>query len=115
MKKTLLPAALLLSTLLAALYVFQRPLLEACCGSEYRHFDSPDGRYRIVVTALPQLFALPGSAGDAPGIVRLQSGDGRVLERAPVEMVQNIQQIDWGERQVHIKLFADWPLPARSD
>lgn len=79
---------------------------------EYRVFDRPDGRYRVVVLRQQVwLAAMPGQAGDAPGVVRLIDGKGKLLDEAPVEMVQLVEQVDWGDRTAEIPLIAKWELP----
>lgn len=78
----------------------------------YRTIVSPDGKYTLVVYRLPQFrMAFPGQAGDAPGYVRLFDQSGKVLEEKDIEMVENIDQVEWEKTTVHIKLFADWRLP----
>jgi hypothetical protein len=89
-----------------SLYVARRALAE-----EYTTIWSPDARYKIVVYGYPMLPAMPGQGGDASGFVRLYDKDGRVLEEKDVDMVQLIEQVDWEEGKVDIKLFAKWALP----
>lgn len=81
--------------------------------TEYRTFNSPDGRYKIVVYRVPETSAtMPGQAGDAPGPVCLyETANGKLLNEKRVEMVQVIDQISWSATNVDIKLFADWKLP----
>ncbi len=60
----------------------------------------------------PQWPALmPGQAGDAQGMVRLYDRHGRLLQETQVDMVQLVDQVDWTESMVRIKLIAEWPLP----
>ena len=54
---------------------------------------------------------MPGQAGDAPGKVRLYDQNGTLLHEADVAMVQLVDQVEWGERSVRIKLVAEWELP----
>lgn len=78
----------------------------------YRTEVSPDQRFKLVVYRTPRFVAFPGQSSDAPGQVRLYDlKTGTVLQQKSVEMVQLIDQIEWSDRQLHIKLFADWPLP----
>jgi hypothetical protein len=80
--------------------------------SEYAIFTRPDGNYRVVVlrrTVWPAM--LPGQSGDAPGMVQLQDRRGRVLHQVDVEMVQLVDQVEWPDRKVEIKLVAEWDLP----
>ncbi|MDA8457155.1 hypothetical protein M4R22_20555 [Acidovorax sp. GBBC 3334] len=83
-----------------------------CCSSVYKTFTSPDQRFQIKVfqTGWPWP-VLPGSAGDAPGFLRLQTHDGKTLHEQDVEAVQLVDQIHWEPRRVEIKLIADWELP----
>lgn len=78
---------------------------------EYRSFPSPDGRFRIVVLRAPMPAAMPGQAGDAPGVVRLYDSNGKLLHETKVEMVQLVDQVDWQSGRVAVKLVADWELP----
>lgn len=54
----------------------------------------------------------PGSAGDAPGFVRLQTWEGKVLQEQDIEAVQLVEQIRWSPTSVDIPLIAEWPLPS---
>ena len=82
-------------------------------AQKYNWYASPDGRFKVVIFSVPSLrFAMPGQGGDAPGFVQLiDTKTGRVLHERNVDMVQNIDQMDWSPDSVHIKLFADWVLP----
>ncbi len=79
----------------------------------YRTFERPDGAFRIVVLRRPLSFAMPGQAGDAPGIVQLVNRKGQVLRQTEVEMAQFVNEntIEWSRNAVHIKLVVDWTLP----
>ena len=57
---------------------------------------------------------MPGGSGDAPGFVRLYDKDNRILEEKDVELVQLVDDVKWSGSSVHIKLFADWTLPSKS-
>jgi hypothetical protein len=88
------------------------PYARRHAATEYRVIPSPDGRYKVVIYSLPQLFPVgPGQGSDANGFVQLQDQEGHVLQEKDVEMVQNIDQIYWGPGKVDIKLFAEWTLP----
>ncbi len=83
-------------------------------ATEYASFPSPDGRYRVVVLRTPAWPSVtPGQAGDAPGKVRLYDREGKLLREADVPMVQLVDRVEWTDTLVHIKLVADWKLPAR--
>jgi hypothetical protein len=80
--------------------------------SVYATFTRPDGHYRVVVlrrTVWPGM--MPGQGGDAPGTVRLLDRQGKVLRQAAVEMVQLVDQVEWSDRKVYVKLVAEWELP----
>lgn len=82
----------------------------------YRTEVSPDQRFKVVVYRAPMDRALPGQSSDAPGLVRLyDQKTGKVLQQKNVEMVQLIDQFEWTATHLHIKLFADWPLPEDLD
>ncbi len=83
-------------------------------SEEYSSFTRPDGKYRVVVTkksSLLNLRAGPGSGGDAPGLVRLYDQQGKLLQETKVEMVQQVEAVEWPAKGVYIKLVADWVLP----
>jgi hypothetical protein len=107
-RRRLALAALLCCVVIAAgaiTYARLRP-------SEYATFTRPDGNYRVVVlrrTVWPAM--LPGQSGDAPGTVQLQDRRGRVLHQVDVAMVQLVDQVEWSDRKVDIKLVAEWDLP----
>jgi hypothetical protein len=49
-------------------------------ASEYQAFESPDGRFRVVVYSFPSPAPMmPGQGGDARGFVRLYDLSGRLL------------------------------------
>jgi hypothetical protein len=80
--------------------------------SVYTTFTRPDGKYQVVVlrrTVWPA--AMPGQGGDAPGTVQLRNRGGAVLRQVDVEMVQLVDQVEWADRKVLIKLVAEWDLP----
>lgn len=86
----------------------------AGCGGEERYasFTRPDGAYEVVVFRTSASGGrMPGQAGDSPGVVRLYDRRGRLLEEAPVEMVQLVEEVDWADGRARIKLVADWELP----
>ena len=99
---------------LAGLLLFNSGVRKLCCASEYQIFTSPDGEYHISVyriTVFPMM--MPGSAGDAPGFVRLYDNYNNILEEQDVDMVQLVDDIEWSEDKVNIKLFAEWDLPRK--
>lgn len=103
--------SLLLATLFLTVPAWS---LVSCSSTEsiYRTIDSPDGNYKIVVSASPLFFStMPGQGGDAPGYVRLYDKQGRLLQEKEIDMVQNIDQVHWADKKVYIKLFAEWELP----
>ena len=78
---------------------------------EYNTILSPDGKYKLVVygtKVFPMI--MPGAAGDVPGFVRLYKADGVLLNQKDVDMVQLIDEVEWDEKKVYIKLFAEWRL-----
>nr|WP_086938618.1 hypothetical protein [Thaumasiovibrio occultus] len=107
-RKTRLVFAVALLVLIASSY----PFIVRQFADEYQRIPSPDGQYSLVIYRQPQLFAMPGSAGDAPGFVQLVNSNDVVLQEQPVEMVQLVDQIAWQPDSVNIKLIATWPLPA---
>ena len=81
----------------------------------YASFERPDHHYQVVVlrkgSGWPGGVGRPGQSGDAPGEVRLVDRSGHVLESSSVDMVQVVDNVDWQDKHVVIKLVADWPLP----
>ncbi|MFL6229659.1 MAG: hypothetical protein ACJ741_12880 [Pyrinomonadaceae bacterium] len=108
-------AARLLAALVCALVVAAISLYSArhALASEYKTFQSPDGKFKVVVYSYPMLISSVGGAGDAAGFVRLYDSRGHVLEEEGVEMVQLVDQIEWEKEKVDIKLIAEWRLPAQ--
>src|ERR1700683_1254519 len=103
--------------LLAALAVFA--LLAAAGGwwqarrlKQYEVLQSPDGRFEVVVyrrSIWPS--SMPGQAGDAPGVVKLFDRSGHLLDEAPIEMVQQVNDIQWSAGRVALPLVFDWKVP----
>jgi hypothetical protein len=83
-----------------------------CKADLYRTFERPDGLYSVEVWRQPQIFAMPGQAGDAPGTLRLLNAAGRKLAETSVEMVQLVQRVDWSGGHARIDLIVDWDLAA---
>jgi len=84
-----------------------------CCSTVDKTFSSPDERFQIAVFRLGVPWPMfPGSVGDAPGFIRLQTWDGRVLRERDIEAVQLVEQIRWSPTSVDVPLIAEWPLPA---
>jgi hypothetical protein len=77
---------------------------------EVRRFTSPDGRHALVVYRRPLVFAPPGQASDAPGVIILETAAGEELRRQNVEMIQLVSQPEWTPDRVEMKLLLDWPL-----
>ena len=92
-----------------------RPFQAFCCAKEWRRYPQPNGPHAIVVYRLPQWFALPGSGSDAPAVVRLETGNGEVLESTEVELLLSVGVPEWRNGRVEIKLIADWLVPSPSD
>ena len=81
-------------------------------ASEYQAFESPDGRFRVVVYSFPSPAPMmPGQGGDARGFVRLFDRSGRLLREEPVDRVQRISSLRWENGQLEIPFFAVWDLP----
>ncbi|MCG8518671.1 MAG: hypothetical protein MI794_11830 [Pseudomonadales bacterium] len=109
MIKKYIGAGILAFALSASLYIFYFPIKKACCSNIYRTFQSPYNEHKVVVYSVPVLpMMMPGSAGDSPGYVQLQNSSGHILEEKRVDMVQLIDDVQWSDDSVYIKLFADW-------
>ena len=103
----LLAVLIALALVAASLYFLRR-----AAAGEYRTFNSPDGRYKVVVYRYPTPYAMmPGQSGDAPGFVQLHDSRGRSLAEAGVEMVSAVDRVDWEDGRVSVKLVAEWQLP----
>lgn len=81
-------------------------------GQEVRRFESPDGRYAVVVRldSKSEGPITPGSSGDRQGFVQLVNSQGKILKQASVDMVGRIDQVLWKEDQVEVKMVATWQL-----
>jgi hypothetical protein len=84
--------------------------LRSSCDHEWHRYRQPDGDHAIVVYRCTQRFALMGQAGDAPGVVKLVHGQGRVEQTTSVEMVQDVSEPEWSPGHVNVKLIADWTV-----
>ncbi|WP_426357550.1 hypothetical protein ACPUVO_13960 [Pseudocolwellia sp. HL-MZ19] len=73
---------------------------------------SPDKSYRIELFSYDNIFSvMPGSsAGDEAGYIRLYNKDNKLLNEKEIEMLQLVETVDWSNKQVNIKLIADWDL-----
>lgn len=99
--------ALVVLGLAGSWFVFKSQTLE-----EYASFTRPDGNYKVVVlrkSTWPSV--MPGQAGDSPGKVQLFDRNQKLLHETDVEMVQLVENVDWGQKRVTIKLIAEWDLP----
>lgn len=106
-KRALLAAFAVLASFTAALGWWQTHRLK-----QYQVLQSPDGRFEVVVyrrSIWPS--SMPGQAGDAPGVVKLFDRSGHLLDKAPIEMVQQANDIQWTPGHVALPLVFDWKLP----
>ncbi|MEP6502339.1 MAG: hypothetical protein ABJD97_03340 [Betaproteobacteria bacterium] len=80
---------------------------------EVASFERPDHHYKVVVVRRATWWhaAMPGQAGDAPGLVRLYGRSGSMMQQARVDRVQVVDGVEWQDRRVVIKFVAEWPLP----
>lgn len=81
-------------------------------GQEVRRFESPDGRYAVVVRLDLKADApiTPGSSGDRPGFVQLIDKRDKILRQKPVDMVGRVDQVFWEKNEVVVKMVATWKL-----
>ncbi|HEY3741778.1 MAG TPA: hypothetical protein VGL53_18130 [Bryobacteraceae bacterium] len=78
----------------------------------YETLESPDHRFKLMVYRKPIWpSSMPGQASDAPGIVRLYDGSGRLLNEAPVDMVQQLNDVEWSADHVDVPLVFNFKLP----
>jgi len=108
-RKKLLIGVVLVVFLLAAVVAVRIAIL--LLPKVYWTDESPDGRYQIVVYRIPMMMAMPGQGSDASGYILLMDSSGRVLEGTNVGMVSIVEQPEWSQDRVYIKLMADWELP----
>jgi hypothetical protein len=102
----------LVTSALAVGFAFFLYSVDGRRGTEYRIFRSPDGRFSVVIYSSNRLLPImPGQSGDPPGVVCLRDATGETLASEKVEMVQNVDQVNWSKTNVHIKFVADWKLP----
>jgi hypothetical protein len=84
-------------------------------GGRYAEFSSPDGLLRVVVTREASWGGVaPGQGGDAPGVAELVDETGRVLQRAALSSVNQVQDVTWDGAEVRFTPFIHWALPPRS-
>ena len=109
-----LAALLVVAALASCAWLFLTPNgRKLCCSAIYKTFVSPDERFYVSVFRLGVPWPMfPGSAGDAPGFIRLETWDGRVLHEQDIEAVQWVEQIRWSPTSVDVPLIAEWPLSA---
>ena len=98
--------------ILCAIWMFQETTI--------RVSNSPDERYSIAVIrrSLNVLPVMPGQSSDVECFVELRKENKQVIIRKDVDMVQDIEQIQWGDREVWInphcaisydgKIIGDW-------
>lgn len=81
-------------------------------GQEVRRFESPDGRYAVVVRLDLKADApiTPGSSGDRAGFVQLIDKRDKILRQKSVDMVGLVDQVFWGKNEVEVKMVATWKL-----
>lgn len=78
---------------------------------EYQVLQSPDHRFRLVVYRRPIWpSTMPGQGSDAPGVVRLYDESGRLLNEAPMGMVQQIVDVQWSVDRVEVPLVFSFKL-----
>jgi hypothetical protein len=81
-------------------------------AEKYRTYNSPDGRFQIVVFRRPNVVAMPGHSSDASGYFQLREvGMNRILQEREMEMVQLVDRVEWSATNVNVGLLADWKLP----
>ncbi|MDA8451931.1 hypothetical protein M5C97_07160 [Acidovorax sp. NCPPB 3859] len=109
-----LAAIIAIASLASCAWLFLTPSgRKLCCSNVYKTFVSPDERFQVAVFRIGTPWRMfPGSVGDAPGFIRLQTWDGRVLHEQEIEAVQLVEQIRWSATSADIPLIAEWPLPA---
>lgn len=79
-------------------------------GNQHAVYESPNKDYFIVIYRIPMEFSMPGGASDAPGIVCLYNAKGEMLKEKKIEMIQLMEKPEWSDKNVSIKLFADWDI-----
>ena len=103
-RTAILAVLLVLAALLTAIGLRPKEVRNA----EYRR---PDGHYSIVVYRRPSWFAMPGQGSDAPGRVVLVDAAGRELQTMPIDLVQIVDSVEWGEKVVSARAVFEWRLP----
>lgn len=78
---------------------------------EHARYESPDGRFQVIVYRKPMLVTAPGQGSDAPGTVVLVGPNRNVVRRQPIKMVQLASEPVWTKARVSMKLQFDWELP----
>jgi len=88
-------------------------------GQEVRRYPSPNGRYAVVLRA--EQFSIrpmaPGSGSDRSGYVELVGPDGDRVEREHIDMLLNVNAIEWRGNTVEVFPLFSWKLsgPAEAE
>lgn len=110
---------------------WKRPLLIASClvvliaGAvaiwllqevEYQRINSPDGRYKAIVTyrrieAFRPIF--PGQSGDKAGFIRIEDKDEKNYGKIGVPMVWMSRDLKWTDGGADLKLVCEWNFAKR--
>ena len=91
--------------ILSILFLFIRPRNQV-----YLSIESPDSQYKVVVTKNAEWFIFPGGSSDMAGTVYLKNSQNRVIHKIPIDIVQQVEKVDWTSHSVHIKGVVDWKL-----
>ncbi len=72
---------------------------------------SPDGKYVVLISASPMLFAMPGGGSDASGEMVLLDAAGQKFNHRSIDMVQNAI-VKWSKDRVAVGTMPEtWTLP----
>ena len=96
-KRTLITTIILTVTIIAGHFLY----IDRFIADFHNKYDSPDGKYYIIVERVPMLFSSPGGGSDARAIVSLYRADNKLLKRTRVPMIQMIE-LKWDADAVEV-------------
>lgn len=82
-------------------------------AKDVSRYPSPNNDFTVVLKRLPyfSVFSAPGSSGDAPALVVLETSSGKKLKSVRLEMVQMLNSVQWKEDSVVINETISWSIP----
>lgn len=109
-KKKILLLLMILTALLVMVLLVQKPV------SQVKRFQSPFTNHYLILYRYNSILPIvPGSSSDLSGFICLYDGNGDLLKKKDVEMLQLVNDVKWTNEKVLIKFVADWSLPSEKN